>query len=109
MNQAKRFTKKRGGRRLETLFLILIVKAIILAATIQAQQKSFTLFGEVKDQQGAVILNAEILLINENGTRQKTVSDRQAFSFGRFGEWRIPLQFPPKGSRAREIWNERCG
>ena len=102
MNRAKRIANE-SNELIKKLILILIVQAIIFAAPTSAQQNRFVLRGEVKDQQGAVIVNAEIALSGENDAEQETVSDKQgAFRFERLRNGNYTLRISAAGFAEHE-------
>jgi len=106
------FSKQFNGafhRRTKKLLLALLISAAVFTAT-TAQTNSLVVRGEVKDQRGAVIVNAEAVLRDAGDAAQKTVSDRQgAFGFGRLRNGIYTLRISAAGFAAHEEKLELSG
>ncbi len=101
MNISKKITDEFIWR-IKILFLMLLIgTSVYITAT--AQTNLNVMRGEVKDQQGAVIVKAEIILRDADGAEQKTVSDEQgAFGFERLRNGDYTLQISADGFAAHE-------
>ena len=89
-------------RRAKKLLLALLINAAIFTTT-TAQTNSLVVRGEVKDQQGAIIVNAEIVLSGAGDAEQKAVSNRQgAFRFERLRNGNYTLRISAAGFAAHE-------
>jgi hypothetical protein len=70
MTQAQQFRIKA-----KYFFVLLFIIAVLFLLKVSAQKQIFNLSGEVLDQQKAIILNAEIFLIDASGRERKTFTN----------------------------------
>ncbi len=103
MNILKRLLSE-FGRLVKSLILIAVFTGLPTFSQTSGQINSFALRGEVKDQRGAVIAGAEIILSDaSNGAEQKTVSDEQgAFRFERLAKGVYDVRISAEGFGAYE-------
>lgn len=102
MNLLKQFANG-CGTCIRHLFFVLAVGTLYFSLPVaSAQTNSFELRGEVKDQNGAVIVNAEIVLTGENEKRETTSSKRGEFYFDRLPSSIYTLRIFAEGFAAHE-------
>lgn len=101
MSFSKHLTSGFGGQAKKLLSAFVFGALVFTEAA--AQTNASDVRGEVKDQRGAVIGSAEIVLIDEAGVERKTATDRQgALRFERLSGGNYALRVSAEGFAAHE-------